>query len=42
MDSWGQTEGVNPLLGKELGSELKKRRPSAPDLAPPQQLTFNL
>lgn len=25
MDSWGQTEGVSPLLG--LGSEGKKRRP---------------
>lgn len=41
MDSWGQTEGVSPLLGKELGSELKKRRLSVPDLAPPQPLTFN-
>lgn len=24
IDSWGQTEGVNPFLVNELGSELKR------------------
>lgn len=40
IDSWGQTEGVSPFLGCELGNELKKGRPSVPDLYLPQQLTF--